>query len=116
MPGIRPGAGFQGASGNRARFWLSTHGQRVASHARYAHYDPEGLVARLSTDAGGIDTDLTRYLAEAPDYYRHRFFLSAGVMTGRAAEKAIILLINSVKEAISYDTPEMRQVIPQGRR
>lgn len=74
-------------------YCVTEYGEKVLKSSEYQPYDPEGYLARIKREIPTIDNVVIRYLDEAMGCLRANFLMSAAVMTGCAAEKAILLLI-----------------------
>lgn len=74
-------------------FHLTSYGQRVLENTEYQPYDPDGYLRKIQAEITGIDPVIIRYLEECLACFRRNLLLSAAVMLGCAAEKAIIQLV-----------------------
>lgn len=100
---IIPGAGPR--SSNAAMEWpfyrITEYGRQMLHNSEYAPHDPDGYLSRLQREIPRVDAVILRYLEEALGCYRSDFLLAAAVMTGCAAEKAILLLVDAYGKAIA---------------
>lgn len=76
-------------------YQLTQYGERVLENPEYQPHDPAGYLAKIQSEIDTIDPVIIRYLDECLSCYRHNLMLSAAVMLGCAAEKAILLLIDA---------------------
>ncbi|RMD59498.1 hypothetical protein D6833_11355 [Candidatus Parcubacteria bacterium] len=93
-------------------FRVTEYGRRVAEAGEYQPYDPDGYLARLKQQIPGIDPTIIRYLEQALKCLRMDCLLAAAVMTGCAAEKALLLLIEAYGNA-SKDGKERKMFVSQ---
>jgi hypothetical protein len=102
---IITGSGSRSGSGNAAMGWpfyrVTEYGRKVLSTPEYVPHDPEGYLALLKQQIPTLDSIIIRYLEEALGCFRQNFLLAAAVMTGCAAEKALLQLIEAFGDAIS---------------
>lgn len=80
---------------------LTTYGKSLlAQHGQgNFYYDPESYVAALRSASPDVDQVILQYAAEAMKCYRQGLIFAAAVMNGAAAEKAVLLLFESILEA-----------------
>jgi len=78
---------------------LPEFGHSVVHQAAPTYYDPEGYIAMIESIAPKIDPVIKQYIVEGLHCFRQRLFFAAAVMFGSAAEKAILLLLQSVGNA-----------------
>ncbi len=95
VPGtaVRPHTVSQSAFLDFPFFHLTQYGQSVLTQTEYQPHDPDGYLQKILTDLPAIDPVIIRYLEECLSCFRRNLLLSAAVMLGCAAEKAILLLI-----------------------
>ena len=79
---------------------VTAYGREVLAAKDYVPHDPEGYLAQLSHDVPGIDGTIIRYLEEALGSFKGGHILAAAVMTGGAAEKAMLLLVEAFGDAL----------------
>jgi len=91
--------------GSGAMCWpfyrLTEYGRKVVERGQYVPYDPDGYLSRIKGEISGLDGTVLRYLQEALACFRLDFLLAAAVMTGCAAEKALLLLVDAYGAAIT---------------
>jgi hypothetical protein len=80
-------------------FHLTEFGYSVAEQAPPTYYDPEGYLTTLESFAPEIDPVIKQYALEGLNCFRQRLFFAAAVMFGAAAEKAVLLLLQSIGNA-----------------
>lgn len=85
---------------------LTDFGKSVAEQAPPTYYDPEGYLKRLESFAREIDPVIKQYALEGLNCFRQRLFFAAAVMFGAAAEKAVLVLLQSIGDA---ETDQQRQ-------
>lgn len=78
---------------------LTEFGHSVANQEVPAYYDPEGYVATLESLVPKLDPVIKQYALEGLRCFRQRLFFAAAVMFGAAAEKAVLLLLQSIGNA-----------------
>lgn len=80
---------------------LTEFGQSVVEQTSPAHYDPEGYITKISLLAPKADPVIKQYVLEGLHCFRQQLFFAAAVMFGAAAEKAVLLLLESIANAES---------------
>jgi len=80
---------------------LTEFGNAVLSSEMPTHYEPEGYLASLESFAPKFDPVIKQYTLEGLNSYRRRLFFASAVMFGAAAEKVILLLLQSIGNAES---------------
>lgn len=90
------------------KYRLTEYGRNVLEHTEYQPYDPDGYLKRLQQEVQNIHSDVIRYLEEGLSCFRANYLLSASVMLGCAAEKAMLELIEAFRDWIQDDA-EKRQ-------
>lgn len=77
---------------------LTDFGRTLVEETTQLYYDPEkyGLVLDSITN---IDPIIKQYAVEGISCFRQRLFFAAAVMFGAAAEKAVLLLLESITNA-----------------
>ncbi len=83
------------------KYRLTEYGRQVLSTTEYVPHDPEGYLQSLQSDVPGLDPAIVIYLEQALRCYKANLLLAAAVMTGCAAEKALLQLVEAFGEAIS---------------
>jgi hypothetical protein len=81
-------------------FKLTEFGERVVSQKEYQPYDPDGYLQKIQSNIPDIDQVIIRYLAECLACFRHNLLLASAVMLGCAAEKSILILIDSFANSL----------------
>jgi len=80
-------------------FHLTEFGRSVAEQAPPTYYDPEGYLITLESFAPNLDPVIKQYALEGLHCFKQRLFFAAAVMFGAAAEKAVLLLLQSIGDA-----------------
>lgn len=92
-------------SGNYAMGWpfyrVTEYGRQVLEQKDYVPHDPDGYLERLRQEVPNVDAAIIRYLEEALGCFKVGHLLAAAVMTGCAAEKAMLLLIDVFDAALT---------------
>ena len=78
---------------------LTDFGRSVAQQALPTHYDPEGYIVTLESPVPNLDPVIKQYALEGLHCFKQRLFFAAAVMFGAAAEKAVLLLLQSIGDA-----------------
>ena len=98
-------SGTGARSSNVALEWphyrVTEYGHRVLSQRDYVPHDPEGYLKQIHGNIPEIDPTIIRYLEEALGCFKANHLLAAAVMTGCAAEKAMLLLIQAFGNALA---------------
>ena len=74
---------------------LTEYGKQVVNNTEYQPYDPAGYLGRIKNEIPAVDEVIIRYMEETLNCFRTNLLLGAAVMIGCAAEKAMLLLIDS---------------------
>ncbi|MGB8657925.1 MAG: hypothetical protein WCE90_09100 [Candidatus Zixiibacteriota bacterium] len=88
---------------------LTKFGDLVVKEEQPTHYDPEGYSAILESFTPQIDPVIKQYVLEGLNCFRQRLIFAAAVMFGAAAEKAVLLLLESIGKA--QNDPNKKQQI-----
>lgn len=98
------------STGSGAWSWpfyrLTEHGQQVVNNTEYQPYDPSGYLARLKVEMPAIDDVIIMYTEECLNCFRSNCLFASAVMMGCAAEKAMLLLIETFGQAMT--NPNMK--------
>lgn len=78
---------------------LTEFGHSATEDKGSSYYDPEGYVGNLLIINSNIDQAVIQYITEGLNCFRQRLFFAAAVMLGAAAEKVLLLLIESIAKA-----------------
>ena len=101
--------GFDKANDKWPYFRLTEFGDLVVKEEQPTHYDPEGYGAILDSFTPRIDPVIKQYVLEGLNCFRQRLIFAAAVMFGAAAEKAVLLLIESIGNA--QNDPNRKQQV-----
>lgn len=82
-------------------FHVTEYGEKVLSNPEYQPHDPEGYLSRIKTEIPEIDKVIIRYLEEGLTCFRRNLLFAAAVMLGCAAEKAILLLVETFGNSLT---------------
>jgi hypothetical protein len=96
---IRPGLG-DGVNQGLPWYHVSEYGKTVLTNQSPQPYDPDGYLAEVRA-IPNIDDVILSYLEESLKAFRIHCHLSSVITLGCASEKAILLLIEACKAAIS---------------
>lgn len=80
-------------------FRLTEFGDSVVNQEKPTFYDPEGYGELLDSFASQPDDLIKQYAIEGLNCFRQRLYFAAAVMFGAAAERAILILLEAIKEA-----------------
>lgn len=84
---------------------LTDHGRKVIAEQKPVPYDPDGYLARLRENTGGLHETVEAYLAEALTTFRTGSTMAAAVMLGAASE----MVFTEVCEAIALSCADVNQ-------
>jgi hypothetical protein len=103
VPGVKPRTNVSMQSGTLIfpHYHRTKYGDMVMRNTEYQPHDPDGYLTRIRTEILDIDNVIIRYLEESLSCYRKNLLLAAAVMLGCAAEKAILLLIDTFGNTLS---------------
>jgi hypothetical protein len=87
---------------------VTDYGKKVLVSQEYVPHDQSGYLKRIQAEIPGLDATIIRYLDEALGCFRQDFLLAASVMLGCAAEKAILMLVESYGESLSDASKKQR--------
>jgi hypothetical protein len=79
-------------------FHLTPLGQQVLQKGAPHHLDPDGYLAFLRTLVPAADSIVVQYVYEATRAYRANLDFAAAVMLGAAAERAILQLLEAIRD------------------
>jgi len=88
-------------------YHLTQYGKSVLENPEYQPHDANGYLSHLKEEIPQVDQVIIRYLDEGLICYQKNLLFAAAVMIGCAAEKAMLLLIDSYGDAIR--DPEKKQ-------
>lgn len=80
-------------------FHLTEVGKSIIDQQIPPYYDPEGYIDFLKSQTPKIDKVIKEYVMEGLSCYRQRLFFATAVMFGAAAEKTLLLLLESIGNA-----------------
>ena len=81
-------------------FHLTEYGKKVVKVRELQPHDPDGYLAFFKNEIPDLDDELEIYLAESLQAYRRDLLFSSAVCLGVASEKALILLMEGVANAL----------------
>jgi hypothetical protein len=110
VPGLRPRVNINVLGGAMVfpRFHTTEYGDKVVTTTEYQPYDPDGYLARFTTEIPGIDVVIIRYLEECLGCFRRNVLLAAATMLGCATEKAVLLLVDAFGRSLSDSTERQK--------
>lgn len=79
---------------------LTDFGKQVLESPEYQPHDPDGYVRQIRDQVPDIDDAIVRYLDESLSCFQRHLLLASAVMLGCAAEKAMLLLVDTFGNAI----------------
>lgn len=94
---IRP---FQDDSNKWPFYRITDVGKEFLKGLPVSPFDPDGYLTRIKSDIPNVDDVIIAYLTESLRTFRIGCYLAATVTLGCAAEKAILLLIDSCVAAL----------------
>jgi len=80
---------------------LTEYGRTVVQHREIQPHDPDGYLSQLTKDIPNIDSEIIEYVTESLHGYQRGLMLSSAVMLGGASEKAFILLLEELTNALT---------------
>lgn len=80
---------------------ITDHGQKVIEEQRPVPYDPDGYLARLHQNTGGLHGTVTAYLSEALTTFRTGNTMASAVMLGAASEMLFVELCESIGDSLA---------------
>jgi len=78
---------------------LSDYGESVVKEGVLPYYDPEEYGSVIDSITPSVDKVIKQYAIEGINCFRQRLFFASAVMFGAAAEKAILILLESIARA-----------------
>ena len=87
-------------------FRLTDFGKQVVSGSHH-YYDPEGYAEHLQSIVPELDDVVRQYALEGTRCFKQRLWFAAAVMLGAAAERLVLLLLESIRDAES--DPQQKQ-------
>ena len=94
-------SGYDASNPNLPFFRLTKFGQGYISQSAPHYYDPQGYLEFLRNIVQNLDPVIEQYIFESLNCYRQQLFFASAVMIGAAAEKAILLLLQAITDAMS---------------
>ncbi len=94
-------SGYDASNPNLPFFRLTKFGQDYISQSAPHYYDPQGYMESLRNIVQNLDPVIEQYIFESLNCYRQQLFFASAVMIGAAAEKAILLLLQAITDAMS---------------
>ncbi len=79
---------------------LTDYGKKIINSSMPVPHDPSGYVNRIKSEIKNLDPIILTYLEESLKTYNINALLSSTIALGCASEKALLLLIESYKNAI----------------
>ncbi len=77
---------------------LTEFGKQIVHNNYSGNYDPLKYIEKIENIVGDLDEVIKQYLYEAFRSYKHSLFFSAAVIIGAAAERALLILLDSIKK------------------
>lgn len=96
---VRPGLN-DGLNDKWPFYHITEYGQHILNGSPPSAYDPDGYLSRLKSDIPKIDPIIVTYLTESLRTFRIGCLLSSTVTLGCASEKALLVLIEAVANAL----------------
>jgi len=88
---------------------LTSFGHDIISHSMPHYNDPQAYIDFLKSMAPNLDHVVEQYILEGLNCFRRQLFFAAAVMLGAAAEKSVLLLLESIAESLT--DPVKRQAV-----
>lgn len=82
---------------------VSAFGHTCLEAGEFLPHDPDGYLAKLTSEVPELDPLVAMYLDEALRTFRTGNYLASAVMVGVASEKTILLLIEKTRDAVSAE-------------
>jgi len=95
---VRPG--FDASNLNLPFIRLTEFGKEYIAQSAPHYYDPQGYMERLKDIVTNLDPVIEQYIFESLNCFRRQLHFAAAVMLGAAAEKTILLLLQSIANSI----------------
>jgi len=102
--------GFDAGNPNLPFFRLTEFGKDYISQSAPHYYDPQGYMESLRDIVPNLDSVIAQYIFESLNCYRQQLFFASAVMIGAAAEKAILLLLQTICDSRSNATSKRKAV------
>ncbi len=84
-------------------------GNTVIGESLPHYYDPDAYIKYLKNNVQGLDNVIEQYIFEGVNCFKRQLFFASAVMLGAAAEKAVLLLLESMANAVS-DPKEKKKI------
>ena len=73
------------------------------------YYDPDAYIKYMKNNVQGLDNVIEQYIFDGLTCFKRQLFFASAVMLGAAAEKAILLLLESMAKAVT-DPKEKKEI------
>jgi hypothetical protein len=84
-------------------------GNTIIGESLPHYYDPDAYIKYLNSNVQGLDIIIEQYIFEGVNCFKRQLFFASAVMLGAAAEKAVLLLLESMTNAVS-DPKEKKKI------
>lgn len=88
---------------------LTEFGKCIVEKKEPSYYDPDGYLETLENLVPNLDDVIKQYALEGLHCFKQRLFFASAVMFGAAAEKAVLLLLDSIGNA-ETDQTKMKKI------
>jgi hypothetical protein len=95
------------------RSWPLLHatpfGSTIIGESLPHYYDPDAYIKYLNSNVQGLDNVIEQYILEGLNCFKRQLFFASAVMVGTAAEKAVLLLLESMAKYVN-DPQEKKEI------
>ena len=89
---------------------VTEYGQKILSSGEILPYDPDGYLANLNNEISNLDPMIVMYVTESLQSFLRGLMFSSAVMLGVASERAMILLLETLTDAV-IDPTKKKQLL-----
>jgi len=95
------------------RSWPFLHatpfGNTIIGESLPHYYDPDAYIKCLKSNVQGLDNVIEQYIFEGVNCFKRQLFFASAVMLGASAEKAVLLLLESMGKYVN-DAQEKKEI------
>jgi hypothetical protein len=87
---------------------ITQFGKDYISKTSPNYYDPQGYMEDLKNVVPSLDPVIAQYISESMNCFRQQLYFASAVMIGAAAEKAVLLLLQTIHDSLQKPTDKKK--------